>query len=192
VNVEYHRKAAKALVRAHKAGDAAARTRAETVLGTRAQARFLLSDALHVVAVEHGYRSWPELMRAAVDEERVDETIDSGLEYLPGQPVLVRVVRRRPRITIGDGGRAIELAGRPSGWREVADRIADELIVNVSRSGTVGLPVSGCGPGFDEIVRRIAHASLVLYEEILDLDDRSPKRGARFLAARHLHPRAGR
>jgi hypothetical protein len=48
--------------------------------------------------------------------------------------------------------------------------IADELIVNISRNGTVSLPVSRGGPGYDAIVRGIAEASVVLHEELLELD----------------------
>jgi ankyrin repeat protein len=33
-------------------------------LGERANARFSLSDAQHVVAIEHGYRTWPQLKHA--------------------------------------------------------------------------------------------------------------------------------
>jgi hypothetical protein len=39
--------------------DAAAAARAGAVLGDRLGKRFVLADALHVLAVEHGYRSWP-------------------------------------------------------------------------------------------------------------------------------------
>ena len=170
MNVEYHRKAAKALVRAHSAGDAAAHTRAETVVGTRAQARFLLSDALHVVAVEHGYRSWPELTRAAVDEERVDETIDSGLEYLPRRPVLVRVTRRGRRYLITDDGAAVKLAGRPAGWRDAAERAVGPGGLNLARGGAVFVPAVAGGQPVEQLVERIAATSLAVYEEILDLD----------------------
>lgn len=101
--------------------------------------------------------------------DRTEETVDSGLEYLPGDPVLLRVVRRRS-LWIDDQGGAVERAGKPAGWREVAGRIADELVVNISRNGTVSLPVSRGGPGYDAIVRRIAEASVALHEELLELD----------------------
>ena len=50
--MEHHRKQAKRLVRAFRDDDSEAVRRAESVLGARAQARFLLSDAQHVVARE--------------------------------------------------------------------------------------------------------------------------------------------
>ena len=65
MNLERYRKDAKALVRAFRADDEQATARAAAVLGARVQGRFQLSDAQHVVAVEHGYRTWPELKQAA-------------------------------------------------------------------------------------------------------------------------------
>jgi hypothetical protein len=99
------------------------------------------------------------------------EPLETGLEYTPGDAVLLNVdVRRFPYIS--DGGAAVERAGRPDGWRAVAERIADERIVNVSRSGIVSLPVSKGSLGFDAIATRIAEASLAFYEELLELSDR--------------------
>jgi hypothetical protein len=98
------------------------------------------------------------------------EPLDSGLEYAPGDPVRLHVtVRRFPYIS--DEGGAVERAGHPEGWRAVADRVAAERVVNVSRPGAVSLPVVAKGPGFDEIARRVAEASLELYEELLELDN---------------------
>jgi hypothetical protein len=165
VNLERYRKDAKALVRAHRASADDARARARIVLGERASERFQLSDAQHVVAVENGYRDWAELKSSA------PTLLTTALEYLPGDPVTLRITHRR-LVGVSDQGAAVERAGKPPGWRTVADRLADELVVNVSRSGTVGLPVSRCGPGFDAIVERVAHASLALYEELLELENR--------------------
>jgi len=173
VNLERCRKDAKALARGFRAAYPEAIERAQAVLGRRAHERFQLSDAQHVVAVEHGYRTWPELKHAAAELDkglaRTEETVDAGLEYLPGDPVVLRAVRRR-LLWIDDQGGAVARAGMPAGWREVAERIADELIVNISRNGTVSLPVSRGGPGYDAIIRRIAEASVVLHEELLELE----------------------
>jgi len=100
---------------------------------------------------------------------RDERAVDTGLEYVPGDPVVIRIVRRDRRTTISDGGAAIARSGRPAGWRDVARRIDDELIVNVSRQGTVWLPVVGRGPGEEAIVRRIGEASLALYQDLLEL-----------------------
>ena len=87
---------------------------------------------------------------------------------MPGEPVALRITHGR-LVAVSDDGGAVERAGRPPGWRDVADRLAEELVVNVSRSGVVSLPVTRGGPGFDAIVERIADASLALYQELLEL-----------------------
>jgi hypothetical protein len=97
------------------------------------------------------------------------ETLATAHEYLPGDPVTLRITQRR-FVYVSDEGGAGARAGRPPGWREVADRLSDELVVNVSRSGTVSLPVVRRGPGFEAIVERVADASLALYQELLELD----------------------
>lgn len=97
--------------------------------------------------------------------------IDTGLEYRPGDPVRVRVLRRERRTSVTDDGAAIEKAGRPARWREAVERLDRDLIVNVSHRGVVSLPVVAVGPGVDSIVRRIAEASLGFYQELLELDD---------------------
>ena len=64
MQLEHHRKDAKQLLRGFRAGEPEARRRASDALGERAQERFQLGDAQHVVALEHGYRSWPQLKHA--------------------------------------------------------------------------------------------------------------------------------
>ncbi|HEY2551121.1 MAG TPA: ankyrin repeat domain-containing protein [Streptosporangiaceae bacterium] len=59
-----YRDEAKSLLRAVRAADAAAAQRAREVLGDRVARRFVLADALHVLALEHGYRSWPAFKHA--------------------------------------------------------------------------------------------------------------------------------
>jgi hypothetical protein len=102
-------------------------------------------------------------------ELRTETEVDTGLEYRPGEPVLVRIVRRPGRISVSDDGAAVRKAGRPPGWRDAAARIDDELVVNVSRHGVVSLPVVAAGPGLEAIVQRIGDASLALYQELLEL-----------------------
>jgi hypothetical protein len=99
----------------------------------------------------------------------VDELVDTDLEYMRGDPVILRVVQHRfPYVR--DDGAAVEKAGRPDGWRAVAEQVGKELAVNVSRGGVVSLPVVPAGPGLDAIVERVADASQTLYQELLDLD----------------------
>ncbi len=64
VGLDEHRRAAKRLLRAAGAGDPDALARARAALGDRADRRFVLADALHVVAVEHGHRSWSAFKHA--------------------------------------------------------------------------------------------------------------------------------
>ena len=59
-----YRAEAKSLLRAVRVGDADAANRARNVLGGRIAGRFVLADALHVLALEHGYRSWPAFMHS--------------------------------------------------------------------------------------------------------------------------------
>lgn len=181
MNLEHYRKDAKRLLRASNAGAPEALERAVEALGGRARARFLLTDAQYVVAVELGYRSWPDLKRAVELAEpespvarsghaRSETVIDTGLEYRPGDPVRVRVVHREHRISVTDDGAAIEKAARPRGWREAADRVDQELGVNISQGGVISLPVMRVGPCEQKIVRRIGEASLAFYQELLELE----------------------
>jgi hypothetical protein len=63
-----YRDEAKSLLRGVRAGDPAAARRAREALGDRVARRFVLADALHVLALEHGYRSWPAF-KHAVEEQ---------------------------------------------------------------------------------------------------------------------------
>jgi len=101
---------------------------------------------------------------------RSETSIDTGLEYRPGDPVRVRIVRREHRISVTDDGAAIAKAGRPHARREAANLVA-ELGVNVSRGGVVSLPVVPVGPCEEKTVRRIGEASLCLYQAILERDE---------------------
>lgn len=95
--------------------------------------------------------------------------IDTGLEYRPGDPVLVRVVRREGSTRVSDDRAAFERAGSPSGWPDAARKVNLELEVNFSRDGSVSLPVVAAGPPEAEVVTRIGAASLAFYQELLDL-----------------------
>jgi hypothetical protein len=111
----------------------------------------------------------PELSVPQTVPPRTESVIDTGLEYGPGDPVCVGVVRRERRISVSDHGAAIEKAGRPSHWRDAADRVVEQLDVNISQTGVISLPVVRVGPCEEEIQRRIGEASLAFYQELLDL-----------------------
>jgi hypothetical protein len=94
-----------------------------------------------------------------VREERV---VDTGLEYAPGDRVLVRVVKRDGRERVSDDARAAAKAGRSRVPETLVRRVEEEFVVNVSRRGEIFLP----GERFAD---RVARASLALYQDLLDL-----------------------
>jgi hypothetical protein len=170
MNLEHCRKDAKRLLRAVTAGDADAVARARQVLGERVQQRFVLSDAQHVVAHERGYRSWPTLAREAAEPVRAESVIDTGLEYRPGEPVRVWIRRRERRVSVSDHGAAVEKAGGIPGWERASARVCAELDVNITRQGVVWLPVVAVGPSEQAVVGRIGRASLIFFQELLELE----------------------
>ncbi len=168
--MEHHRKQAKALARAYRVGDPDASARAEAVLGTRARERFLLSDAQHVVAREAGYRTWAELKHAQESQpawiEGKDVAVASRLRYGPAHRVEVTVRKRGRRFDVSDGGRAVELAGKPAGWRETAEHVVEEYALNVNRRGVVFVQTNEAR--LEQLVSRTAECSLAVYEALLD------------------------
>jgi hypothetical protein len=177
LDLEHHRKDAKRLLRGVRAGATNAVARAAAVLGERIAERFQLSDAQHVIARELGYRTWAELKHShapaaleTADPPRIETTVDTGLQYRPGDPVLVRVVRRGGRTTVSDCGAAFARAGGPTAWREAARNVERELEVNFNRSGSISLPVVAVGPPAEGVVERIGKASLAFHQELLELN----------------------
>ena len=178
MNLEHCRKDAKRLLRAVAAEEPNGLARAGAVLGDRVARRFVLSDAQHVVAVEHGYRSWPALARDArraaaprpPEPADAETVIGAGLEYLPGVPVRVWIRHRPHRTSVSDRGRALAQAGSPRGWRRACAGVHAELDVNITRAGVVSLPVVPVGPPEDEVTRRVARASLIFFQELLELE----------------------
>jgi len=122
--------------------------------------------------VEHqGFRTWPELQRAGDAEGgRRDAIVDSGLEYRPGDPVLVRVTTRGSRYLVTDDGAAVERAGKATGSRDAAQRAVDEDCLNLGRSGAVFVPAVAGGVPIESLVERVAAVSLAVYQDVLDLD----------------------
>jgi ankyrin repeat protein len=104
-----------------------------------------------------------------LDPTRSETITDTGLAYRPGEPVRLRVTRRERRLTVSDVGAALAQAGRPAGWRAIAERLEREFDVNISGAGAVWLPAVAAGPPLHAIEQRIAQASLTLYQELLEL-----------------------
>jgi hypothetical protein len=90
------------------------------------------------------------------------------VQSLSSTPLRIRVKRRDGRVDVSDDGSAVEAAGTPPGWRDVARRIELEYCVNVSRHGVVFLPV-GRPFTVQQIEERIARASRAFYNDLLDL-----------------------
>jgi hypothetical protein len=192
--MEYHRKQAKALVRAYRAGHDEAVSRAEAVLGDRAAQRFLLSDAQHVIAHEQGQRSWPDLVRSlgesdpepdarvaavradlaaarAAWADRDEVLLDAGIAYVEGDPVRVRIRKRGRNLQLDDEAGAVARAGKPPGWFDLAREIVEEEYwLNVKRNGLVFLPAFDRGRDLAPLVVRVADASVALYQELLELE----------------------
>jgi hypothetical protein len=167
----------------------AARERAAAVLGARAAERFVLADALHVVARERGAASWPALVEAArkgsirsaldeaVDVEgRAEIDVETDLTYPDGSPVVISVTQRERRYLLEDGGEAVRRAGRPTGWEDVATRAVSLSGMNVSHAtGAVFVPAVA-QRDLELLALRLARSSLDVLEALVELDDPAPHR----------------
>jgi hypothetical protein len=184
------RREARLLLRAVRSGEHTGLERAANVLGTRLHERFVLADALHVVAREQGANSWPALVRehrrgpirAALDNARDSDIIaeidvETSLPYPDGEPVMIRVRRREGSLCVlDDCGGATARAGRRQGWLDAAERAVRRSGVNVSRSGVVFVGANE-RRDLESLAIRVAQASLDVLEAILELDDPRQARG---------------
>lgn len=100
----------------------------------------------------------------------IDEIRDSGLEYVPGSPVRVRVRVRGTRVDVDDMGGAVAAAGMPPGWREAAEGAVAELGWNLRRNGVVYMQAPR-GRRLTWIIERTAAASAAACDAILQLAD---------------------
>ncbi len=89
--------------------------------------------------------------------------------YIAGEPVRVRVRKRGRRYDIDDRGAAAQLAGKSTGWREVAERVVDEDSVDANRAGVVFVGAVG-GRDVARLAERIAENSLAVYAALLELE----------------------
>lgn len=108
-------------------------------------------------------------MEVVLTGERDETVVDSGRRYTEGRPVEVFVRKRGHRFDITDGGAALRLAGKPSGWLAAAERVVEEFSLNVNRRGVVF--VGTVYPDWVEpLVARTAEASLAVYDALLELE----------------------
>ncbi|HXV56863.1 MAG TPA: hypothetical protein VD704_03265 [Gaiellaceae bacterium] len=103
--------------------------------------------------------------------EKGETSLDTGLEYRPGEPVLVVARRRGRRWDFGDAGRAVELSGSPPGWLEAAGSVVAEEGMNVNRAGVVFAPaVERPGRDLAALALRIGETSRAVFAELLELE----------------------
>jgi hypothetical protein len=91
----------------------------------------------------------------------------TGLRYREGEPVEIRVRQREQWVDLDDEGRAVELAGKPAGWLEIAERVVAAEGMNVNRAGRVFVTVHE-RRDLEDLERRLAESSLAVYEALLD------------------------
>lgn len=189
-HIDRLRREARLLLRAVRSGESTAHDRAAKVLGARLHERFVLADALHVVACEQGATSWPALVtqqrrgpiRTALDEALDTDgvaaiDVETTLRYPDGEPVTIRVGRRDGSIyMLDDGGGATKRAGRRRGWLDAAERAVRRSGMNVSRMGVVFVGANE-RRDLEGLALRLAQTSLDVLEALVELDDPTFGRG---------------
>jgi hypothetical protein len=98
--------------------------------------------------------------------EGEDVRIRTELAYRHDEPVEVVVRKRGWRYDISDGAHAVDAAGRPHGWREVAQRVVDDHALNLNRRGVVFVQANEAR--LVALVARVAACSRAVYEELLE------------------------
>lgn len=106
---------------------------------------------------------------ATAEPVRAESVVDTGLEYRAGDPVRVWVLHRERRVSVSDRGVALQKAGATAGGTRACARVHAELDVNITRGGVVWLPVVAVGPSEEDVARRIGRASLIFFQELLEL-----------------------
>jgi hypothetical protein len=105
-----------------------------------------------------------------VELESGETLVDTGREWIPGEPVRIRVRRRAHWTEIDDRGEALRRAGKPPGWLEIADRILAEEGMNVNRAGVVFVTYGDrAGHDLETITGRLADSALDVYNTLLEL-----------------------
>ena len=75
-------------------------------------------------------------------------------------------------VHFSDDARGVDAAGRPACWLPVAQQVVRELDLNVNRRGVVFVssPLSRPLAWRRSLERRVADASIAVYEALLELD----------------------
>ena len=98
--------------------------------------------------------------------EGEDVAVSTDLRYGPDAAVEVVVRKRSWRFDVSDGGRAVELAGTPKEWPDVAGDVVERYALNVNRRGVVFVQANE--RRLDSVIERVAECSVALHEELLD------------------------
>jgi hypothetical protein len=102
--------------------------------------------------------------------ERDEKLVDSGREWVPGEPVQIRIRKRGGWTELDDRGEAVRRAGKPRGWLEIADRIVAEEGMNVNRAGVIFVAYGQrSGHDVEEITGRLADSALDVYDKLLEV-----------------------
>jgi hypothetical protein len=87
--------------------------------------------------------------------------------------VRVTVRTREGWVHFSDEACGVDAAGCPAGWLPVAQQVVRELDLNVNRRGVVfvSAPLSRPLSWRRSLERRVADASIAVYEALLELDE---------------------
>jgi hypothetical protein len=117
-----------------------------------------------------------EAIRTALNEAREswgesgEAMLETGQSFVPGEPTRIFVRKRGRNYDLDDRGRATQLAGKPTGWLPVAQRVVAEEGFNVNRAGVVFVPAFE-GRDLALMALRLADTSRAVFAELLELTD---------------------
>jgi hypothetical protein len=97
--------------------------------------------------------------------------LETSRTYGDGEAVRVLVRKRDRRYLVTDGGRAVEKAGRPPGWFEVAAAVVASDALNLNRRGAIFVPAVEGGMDVARLAARVRDLALAVYEALLELDE---------------------
>lgn len=97
-----------------------------------------------------------------------EAVLDPGVSYRPGLPIHIHARKRGNRYDLTDGAAAVDLAGRPDRWFDVASGAVAPM--NINRRGVVF--VTGFeGRDIADLALRLAESSRRVYLSLLEADD---------------------
>ncbi len=112
-------------------------------------------------ALESASESWSEAGEA---------TVDMGESFAAGERIEIFIRKRGRRYDLDDRGCATELAGKPTGWLPVAQRVVAEEGFNVNRAGVIFVPAVE-GRDIALLASRLGETSRAVFVELLELAD---------------------